>query len=370
MPKISQIEIFKASLPFKYAFAHSLKSRSDSESIFIKVILDNGVAGFGESLPRVYVTGNTQDSVFSYLKDYAKKLIGVSLADNDGSVNFIKNLEGIEAEARCAIELALLDCLGKISSKPVSGFLGETVNTAFVYSLIVPSTSVLKAGLICAFARFHGYKFIKVKVGSENDVQIVKVCRQMLPSADIRIDANGVWGSAKTALEQIEKLRPFRISSVEQPVPKDDFGGMQEVADLCPEPVIADESLCSIHDAQQLSQSKACDMFNIRLSKCGGIFRSLDIMKIARDNGLTYQIGCLVGETGILTAAARHMARAAKNITYFEGAYSRFLLKEDCIEEDLTPVKSIGYALDKNGLGVTVKEDVIRKYSTEKMVVK
>lgn len=370
MPKISQIEIFKTNLPFKYVFNHSLKSRSESESIFVKVFLDNGITGFGESLPRGYVTGNSQDSVFIYLKDYAKRLIGVSLADNEESVNFIKNLEGLEAEARCALELALLDCLGKVSSKPVSKFLGETVNTEFVYSLIVPTTSVLKAGLICAFAKFHGYEFIKVKVGSENDVQMVKICRQMLPSADIRVDANGVWPSGKAALQQIEKFRPFRISCVEQPVPKDDFDGMQEVADSCPEPVIADESLCSIHDAQKLSQSRACDMFNVRLSKCGGIFRSLDIIKIARDNGLSYQIGCLVGETGILTAAARHMASAVKNITYFEGSYSRFLLKEDCIEEDLTPVKSIGYALDKDGLGVTVREDLIRKYSAENMVIK
>ena len=99
MPKIAQIEIFKASLPFKCAFNHSLKSRSDSESIFVKVLLDNGIAGFGESLPRVYVTGNTQDSVFTHLKDYTKRLIGAGLDDNDESVDLIKNLEGVEAEA-------------------------------------------------------------------------------------------------------------------------------------------------------------------------------------------------------------------------------------------------------------------------------
>lgn len=370
MPKISQIEIFNTSLPFRHAFSHSLKSRSESESIFVKVLLDNGISGFGEALPRVYVTGNTQYSVFNYLKDYAGKVIGVELDDDEESISFIKNLEGIEAEARCALELALLDCLGKVSSKPVSKFLGETVSRDFTYSLIVPSTSVLKAGLICAFAKFQGYGFIKVKVGSENDLQIVKVCRQMLPSADIRVDANGVWGSGKAAIGQIEKLRPFRISSIEQPVPKEDFKGLKEVADACTEPVIADESLCSMRDAQELSRSKACDMFNIRLSKCGGIFRSLDIMKTARDNGLAYQLGCLVGETGILTAAARHMASTLKDIKYFEGSYSRFLLKEDCVEEDLTPVKSIGHALDKNGLGVTVKEDIIRKYSAENMVIK
>jgi L-alanine-DL-glutamate epimerase-like enolase superfamily enzyme len=129
--------------------------------------------------------------------------------------------------------------------------------------------------------------------------------------------------------------------------------------------VIADESLCTRPDALKLAQSRACDVFNVRLSKCGGIFRSLDIIKIAHDYEISYQIGCLVGESGILSAAARHMASVVRNIRYFEGSYSRFLLKEDVIEEDLTPKRSIGYTLNKSGLGVTVKEGILRKYSKD-----
>lgn len=370
MPKIAQIEIFKVNLPFKYSFKHSLKSRDTSESIFVKVTLDNGIAGFGESLPRSYVTGNTQDSVFKGLSSFSKSLIGTGLNDDRESVGLIRNIEGIEGEARCAIEIALLDCLGKVCSKPMSAFLGEGINKKFIYSFIIPSISPLKAGIICVFAKSRGYKFIKVKVGFGNDAARVRICRRISPDADIRIDANGAWDSSQNALEAIQNLRPFNISCIEQPTPKDRLDTLQEVADCCPEPVMADESLCTRLDALKLAQSRACDMFNIRLSKCGGIFRSLDIIKTARDYEIKYQIGCLVGESGILSAAARHMASVVKDAVYFEGSYSRFLLKEDVIEEILTPKRSIGYALEGPGLGVSVKENIIKKYSKESLLVK
>lgn len=369
MPKISEIEIFKANLPFKHSFKHSLKSRFDSESVFVKILLDNGVAGFGESLPRSYVTGNTQDSALKDLNGFASRLIGISLDSESGSIGLIKDLAGIEDEARCALEIALLDCLGRVCSKPISAFLGNIVNNKFTYSMVVPSTSMVKTAIVCGFARVQGYKFIKVKVGSGNDVAAVRLCRRFLPDADIRIDVNGAWDTAQ-ALSMIEKLRPFRISCVEQPVPKASIDALAEVADFCPEPIMADESLCTKSDAIKLAETRACDMFNVRLSKCGGIFRSMDIIRIADDHGISYQIGCLVGESGILSAAARHMASVLNNVKYFEGSYSRFLLKEDVIEEDLTPRKSIGYTLNGSGLGVTVKENIIRKYSTGTIVVK
>jgi muconate cycloisomerase len=368
MPKISKIEVFSADIPFKRAFKHSARSREMSESVFVKVSLDNSMAGFGESLPRSYVTGNTRESALKAVKDNAGRLIGASLDDNQSSVELIKNLEGPEAEARCALEIALLDALGKVSSKPVYAILGNVINKSFACSMIISDEPASKTWAICAFARISGYKFIKVKVGVEDDVKKVYICRRVLPKADIRVDANGAWDASR-ALSTIARLRRFGISCIEQPTPKGNLEAMQEVADFCREPVMADESLCTKEDALKFANTRACDMFNVRLSKCGGIFRSLEIIKIARDNGMGFQIGCMVGETGILSAAGRHIASVADGMSYFEGGYSRFLLKEDAIKEDLTPRRGVGYTLNGSGLGVTVREDVIRRYSKETLVI-
>ena len=362
MPKISGLEVFKVNIPFKAAFKHSLKSRQNSESIFVKASLDNGVVGFGESLPRSYVTGNTREAVYKQLKEFLPKLKGSELSAQDDGVNFIRSLDGIEAEARCALEIALLDCIGKVSNRPVHDILGESLNQSFASSAIISGGSVLKTAVATIYFKAKGYKFFKIKVGNGNDQERVRLVRQLVGDADIRVDANGAWDVLE-ALDAIKKIRQFNISCVEQPTPKGDFDAMQEVADFCHEPVMADESLCTVNDALKLAQIKGCDMFNVRLSKCGGIFRSMEIIKVARDYEMGYQIGCHVGESGILTAAAMHLAAVSKRIAYFEGGYSRLLLKEDVIEEDLTPSRGVGHTLNSAGLGVTVKEDTLRKYT-------
>jgi L-alanine-DL-glutamate epimerase-like enolase superfamily enzyme len=282
MPKISGLEVFKVNIPFKVAFKHSLKSRQNSESIFVKVSLDNGITGFGESLPRSYVTGNTQSAVYAQLKKILPGLNGAELSGLDGGALFIRSLDGIEAEARCALEIALLDCLGKILGKSVHDILGESLNQSFASSAIISGGSLLKTAVTTIYFKAKGYKFFKVKVGADNDVGRVRLVRRLVGDADIRIDANGAW-DVMQALEALEKIRKFNISCVEQPTPKGDFDAMQEMADFCHEPVMADESLCTKKDALTLAQIKGCDMFNVRLSKCGGIFRSMEIIKIARD---------------------------------------------------------------------------------------
>lgn len=364
MPEISGIEIFKVNIPFRVSFKHALKERRVSESIFIKVALGNGVCGYGESLPRSYVTGNTQDSVFKKLKEYAPSLKGYNLKEGGEGLNFIRALDKIEGEARCALEIALLDCLGKISNKPIHAILGNAFNKAFDYSGVISGDSLFKTGIVALYFASNGYKFIKIKVGGNNDAARVGLVRCILRKSDIRIDANGAW-NVKGALEAIHRLKQFNISCIEQPVPKGDIEAMRAVALSCPEPIIADESLCTRADASKLAEVRACDMFNIRLSKCGGILRSMEIMKIADAHGLSYQIGCHVGESGILSAAARHLATVSKKVKYMEGSYSRILLKEDIIEEDITPKRGVGLTLDGPGLGVTVIEDRLRKYTTE-----
>ena len=122
-----------------------------------------------------------------------------------------------------------------------------------------------------------------------------------------------------------------------------------------------DESLCSLEDARQAIEYGTCDLFNIRLSKCGGLLPSLQIAAAANQAGLGYQLGCQVGETGILSAAGRHFATSVGDIRYLEGSYDRFLVKERLTNEDMTFGRG-GYApaLTGPGLGVTVDERRLR----------
>ena len=139
---------------------------------------------------------------------------------------------------------------------------------------------------------------------------------------------------------------------------------------MLPEPVMADESLCTIDDAKALVELRACDMFNIRLSKCGGLLNALKIAEYAAQAGITCQLGCQVGETGVLSAAGRHFISCVDNIKYLEGSYAKFLLAEDVVSEDV----SFGYGgfaprLAGSGLGVTVDEKRLARYAAKRITI-
>jgi muconate cycloisomerase len=131
---------------------------------------------------------------------------------------------------------------------------------------------------------------------------------------------------------------------------------------------MADESLVTLEQARQLIEQGACDYFNIRLSKCGGVTGSLAIAKLAQDAGVKIQVGAQVGETAILSAAGRTFAAHLPALTFAEGSFGTWLLTEDVALEDI----SFGYAgsaplLRTRGLSVTVKDDTLERFAVEKI---
>src|SRR5439155_2316821 len=101
-------------------------------------------------------------------------------------------------------------------------------------------------------------------------------------------------------------------------------------------PIMLDESLCGMVDAERAAAAKTCDLFNLRLSKCGGFIPTLRLAQFARQHGLGCQLGCQVGETALLSAAGRHFAGSVAGLRWLEGSYDRHLVREALGTRDLT----------------------------------
>src|SRR5438045_7768492 len=101
-------------------------------------------------------------------------------------------------------------------------------------------------------------------------------------------------------------------------------------------PIMLDESLCCDVDAERAVRGGWCDLFNLRLSKCGGFIPTLRLAQLARRHGLNCQLGCQVGETAVLSAAGRHFAASVAGLRYLEGSYDRHLVREALGTSDLT----------------------------------
>jgi L-Ala-D/L-Glu epimerase / N-acetyl-D-glutamate racemase len=171
---------------------------------------------------------------------------------------------------------------------------------------------------------------------------------------DLRVDANEAWAPDEAA-ERIRDLLPAHISSVEQPVAHEHLDSLAAIRKQVPVPIMLDESLCSMRDAERAAELQACDLFNLRLSKCGGFIPSLRLAEFARRHAIGYQLGCQVGETAVLTAAGRHFAGSVAELKAVEGSYDRHLVKEALGTEDLTFGRGgLAPLLVGSGLGMTV----------------
>ncbi|MFP6764725.1 MAG: enolase C-terminal domain-like protein, partial [Planctomycetaceae bacterium] len=232
------------------------------------------------------------------------------------------------------------------------------------YSAAITSMSAFKQRMRAGLIRLYGFSQTKIKVGvpEVDDVSSLARIRGTLgPGIDIRLDANEAW-TCSTLRARLQSLEPFGITAIEQPVPHAESDGLAELRRQISVPIMLDESLCSETDARHAIELGTCDLFNIRISKCGGFLNSLRLAALAHQAGLRYQLGCQVGETGILSAAGRHFATAVRNIRYLEGSYERFLVRERLTVEDLS-FSYGGFAptLTAPGLGISIDPAALQR---------
>ncbi len=366
---ISSVEVLSAHLPFRFSFGHALAERRSSTNVYAKVTLSDGSTGFGEGVPRDYVTGETCEAALATLCNrYAPALVGRKLDSEERVVHALDSVAaGAAGEVRgaawCALELAVLDAAGHHLDSSVRRWLGPLRSPVLAYDAVIPFTSRRLLGPLTIALRLLGIPRVKLKVGRDldEDLRSLALLRRLLGSeADLRVDANCAW-TVDQALRTIERMRPFRVSVVEQPVAAGDLSGLRRLTAECEERIAVDESLRTVDEARTLIGMRACDAFNIRVSKCGGLLSSMRIAELAAGAGLTCIVGAQVGESGILSAAGRHLA-ACIAPQYLEGSAGRLLLTEDLVEERVTPGRGGRARVHEGaGLGVAVREAAVRR---------
>jgi L-alanine-DL-glutamate epimerase-like enolase superfamily enzyme/pyrroloquinoline quinone (PQQ) biosynthesis protein C len=378
--RIESITIYQLRIPFHQAFRHALQSRDESDSVIVKVTATDGRSGYGESLPRSYVTGETTESMTAHIKEYlAPKLFTDILAPGWETFEYLQsampdwtaNANGPGSvvawnAAFCAVELALLDWSLRADHCALADLLPPT-RLEVVYSGVISADAPTEAAALAKRMTRLGVRQIKVKVGTSDDVARLDAIRQAVGGdVELRADANAAW-SAEEAVNQLRLLARFQLQCIEQPVAAGDITGMKHVREHCGVPVMADESLVTVAQARALIEIGACDYFNIRLSKCAGISGSLAIAQLARDAGIKVQVGAQVGETGVLSAAGRTFAAHLPEVAFAEGSFGTWLLAEDVTFENVAfGLGGRAPLLKSRGLSVTVNDDALKRLAAAK----
>jgi len=181
----------------------------------------------------------------------------------------------------------------------------------------------------------------------------------------LKADVNGAW-DRETAFKHLPLIAEYHIEVIEQPMaPGDpDIAAVSARLKACNAKIMADESACSFHDVQALVAEGHYNMINVRLSKCGGFRRSLRIIDFLRSKGVSFQVACQLGESGVLSAAGRALSLLCKDALYHDGSYDDFLLKENVTKQNVSFGQG-GWAgpLGGVGLGVEVSGSNLRHLS-------
>ncbi|MFC1541915.1 mandelate racemase/muconate lactonizing enzyme family protein [Candidatus Latescibacterota bacterium] len=356
---IAAAECKPIKLEFRLNVSHSLASRNFTENIIAEIQSDSGICGFGESVPRKYVTGETIESVLDTSGRMLSLLKEKSFHSPGEVVGFLKDIGksdlGIRNPAAlCAVELALLDLAGKVWDMTVSEIIGlEKNDEPLVYSLVIPLLRDDSFNSFFAQAKDFGFTSVKTKVDAQNPTGQVKRVRDFFGSnIEIRVDANCSWNRSN-AEGYLKELHDLGVVSVEQPLPSDDLEGCAILREKGLTLITLDESVTSVSSLHRIISLEACDIINIRISKCGGLLGSMNLIETALENGLGIQLGAHVGESCILSAAGAHLAAGIKFFRWFEGCFGKYLLKKGLCHETFQFTKG-GFLNPPKGPGLGI----------------
>jgi L-alanine-DL-glutamate epimerase-like enolase superfamily enzyme len=279
-------------------FVISRSAETHSRVVQVAIAHD-GLVGYGEGAPDDRY-GETPESALARLEEAAGLLGEDPLAIESAMVR-LAGLPG-EMAARCAVDGALHDLLGKICGQPLWRILGlerTPPPTSYTISIDTPEGTAGRA------ARAASYRALKIKVGGPHDLERVRIVRREAPESLIRVDANEAW-TVESTIELAPELESLGVELIEQPLPAADVDGYARLHEArLPIPIVLDESCHTLPDVA--AAAPVADGVNIKLTKSGGIREALRMISAARALGLRVMLGCM-NESSLGIAQAAQIA--------------------------------------------------------------
>lgn len=364
--RIERLEVFTFPVPFRTAFRHASASRRRAENLVVAAHSACGRSGYGEGCPRPYVTGETVDGGAAFLTAIAASLRD-EVRDLASLRAWIEAQRGeIDANPAvfAAVELALLDLLGKVEGRPLEALLGlPPLGAPLRYSAVLGDAPMPVFLWQLHRYRRDGFADFKLKLSGRLP-RDRRRARHLRGTERLRVDANNFWRRAEDAIAHLRGL-DGPLAAVEEPLAAGDIAGFTEIGAALDARIVLDESLLRLAQLEALPTPERW-IANLRVSKLGGLLRSLQMAERAAARGVAVIVGAQVGETSLLTRAGLALMQAAgSNLLAAEGAFGTHLLARDLT----SPCLMFGGggvldpaawpALRQPGLGLTVDREAL-----------
>ena len=201
--------------------------------------------------------------------------------------------------AKSAVDIALMDWVGKKLGVPLYSFFGldpkEAPVTTFSIGIDTPEITKQKT------READPYPVLKVKVGLSTDEPTIEAVRSVT-NKPLRVDANEGWKDKEEAVRKINWLEKQGVEFIEQPMPAAMLEEQRWVRSRVHIPIFADEACGRATDIPKLKD--AFDGVNIKLDKSGGMLEAFRMIHTARAMGMKTMLGCMISSSVTVTAAA------------------------------------------------------------------
>ncbi|HET7727782.1 MAG TPA: dipeptide epimerase [Candidatus Limnocylindrales bacterium] len=325
--------------PFRIARAsHGTGATSTTVIVELRDEADGpaGPVGIGEGFPDRYYgeTPSTMAAVLPFLVEAIGPVAAGLRGDADTARAALEEADGLmraaishHGAAKCAVDIALHDLVGKRLGLPIRELLGVSgpiPPTDFTLGIDEPAVVAERA------RRAGDFPALKIKVGGAADMATLEAVRAVY-GGPLRVDANTGW-SLDDARALLPALTRLGVELIEQPFPARRLDLLRTLQAESPLPIVADESAVTIDDLDALAG--VVDGVNVKLAKCGGVGPAFRMLTRARELGFRTFLGCME-ETSVGIAASAAVASLAEwvdldgNLLLADDPYAGLTLGED-----------------------------------------
>lgn len=368
MIKVVKAELFHIRLATKFVFKTSFGEIKNRDTIIVKLTLNNGIVGYGESAPLsepVYL----EESIGTCKHIINDFLFPIVLGNNLTPKEFVEKTSHFRGNriAKYGIECALWMIRSQLKSKSIKKLLNSKRTSVCIGESIGLLDSQSERNELIKKRINQGYKRIKLKISPDHDVEVIKNVRKTFPNLSLMVDANSAY-SLKD-IDVLKELDKYNLLMIEQPLGFDDIIDHAKLQVQIKTPICLDESIVSYEHARKAIELGACKIINVKPGRIGSLYETIRINKLAKKNNIKLWCGGML-EAGIANAFNIYAA----SLSEFKYPADIFLSNKIFEQDIISPIidmKAKGEIEipDKIGLGFKVNEEVIIKNKIDYMIV-
>lgn len=296
--RIARVETFVVHHPVRGYFKFLPKDeqgRSVRPSVLVKLTTDEGLAGWGETVPMPTWSYETVQTVVTTIEHHiAPAIIGADpfdvaeihrVMDRKIAPSFSTG----QPMAKAAIDLALHDLISKALKTPLPKLWGQNPQQTITLSWTVNVTNLDDVEQVVAEGMERGYRHFNIKIGNDPkfDVALAKRVRELVPDCFLWADANGGYDTT-TALWVAPKLADAGVDVLEQPLPANMLSGYKELRRQGALPIVMDESIVSVRDLLEFWKLGLLDGIAMKIARMGGLWEARRCIELLLDLGLLF----------------------------------------------------------------------------------